>query len=67
MTFSFERLKWNQRWSHGNDEPIWLNPQVEWETMTSGDPLVLVIPGDGPQETPVARLPIYLKAEAGHR
>ena len=21
VTFSFERLKWNQRWSHGNDEP----------------------------------------------
>jgi len=37
------------------------------ETVTSGDPVVLVMPGDGPHQLAVAQLPTYLKAEAGHR
>ncbi|MGC3994321.1 MAG: hypothetical protein QM779_09485 [Propionicimonas sp.] len=64
VTFSFDRLKWNPKWSDGRDVPIWLNPQVKWETVTSGDLLVLVMPGDGPHQLPVAQLPTYLKAEA---
>lgn len=38
VTFSLERLKWNQGWSHGTDEPIWLSPQIRWEIMLSGGP-----------------------------
>lgn len=64
VTFSFDRLKRNPKWSDGVDEPIWLNPQVKWETATSGDLLVLVMPGDGPHQLPVAQLPTYLRAEA---
>ena len=40
--------------------------QVKWETVTSGDPVVLVMPGDGARQLPVAQLPTYLEAEAGH-
>ncbi len=64
VTFSLDRLKWNPEWSDGSDVPIWLNPKLKWETVTSGDLLVLVMAGDGPHQLPVAELPTYLKAEA---
>lgn len=66
LTLSFDRVKRNPKWSDGADVPIWLNPKVEWETVTSGDLLVLVMAGDGPHQLPVDELPTYLKAEAAH-
>jgi hypothetical protein len=64
VTLSFDRVKWNPKFTDGGNEDIMLNPDVKWETVTSGDLLVLVMPGDGPHQMPIADLPAYLKAEA---
>lgn len=64
LSVSFDRVKWNPKWSDGSDVDILLNPQVKWETLTSGHLLVMVNPGDGAHQMPAADLPKYLKAEA---
>ena len=61
VTLSLDRVEWNPKWSDGSDEDILLNPVVKWETIHSGDLLVLVNPGDGLHQVPIQTLPAYIR------
>ncbi len=64
VELTFDRVEWNPEYSDGGDQDIVLNPRVEWETLRSGDLLVLVNPGDGPHQVPMADFPTYVQIVA---
>jgi hypothetical protein len=60
---SFDRVEHNPNFTDGGNEDIDLNPTVKWETLTAGDLLVLVNPGDGLHQVPMKDFPSFVKSE----
>ncbi len=61
ITVTLDRVKWNSKYSDGNEEDPILNPAVKWEKVRLGDVMVLVDPGNGFRRVEPADFPEYVK------
>lgn len=66
VVLSLDRVKWNPKYTDGGDADVVINSQVKWETISASDLLVLVNPGDGNHQVPIADFPQVVKAEVKH-
>jgi hypothetical protein len=63
VKLSLDRVEWNPKYTDGaNEDPV-INPHVKWETINAGDLLVLINPGDGNHQVPIADFPKVVQAE----
>lgn len=66
VTLSLDRVEWNPKYTDGGNEDIFLNPHVKWETINAGDLLVLINPGDGNHQVPIADFPKFVQTDVKH-